>query len=95
MAVCDECGVENRDGAQFCSSCGAKIVQPEFLPPDKDNPFGLPNFGGNYPIFYAPTKIIPRRVRERLATGILKALLLPFLAAVVLIYILIHQLLAN
>lgn len=95
MAVCDECGVENRDGAQFCSSCGAKIVQPEFLPPDKDNPFGLPDFGGNPPLSFTPTKVIPRRVREKLTEGILRALLLPFLLALLVIYAVIHYFLSN
>jgi hypothetical protein len=95
MAVCDECDAENRDEAQFCSSCGSKLTKPEILPSDKNNPFGLPDFGGNYPFFYTPTKVIPKRIREKLAVQFSKRLLLPFLIGVVLIFALIRYLSSN
>jgi hypothetical protein len=95
MVVCDECDAENRDDAQFCASCGAKLVRPEPFPADKDNPFGLPDFGGNPPLSFTPTKVIPRRVREKLTESILRGLLLPLFIAVVLLCLLIHALLSN
>lgn len=96
MLACRKCGVENREGAQFCSSCGfglAEIGQQAL--PDNENPFGLPDFDGQYPMHYTPTRVIPRRIREKMTEGILKSLIGPFLIAVALIGAVICYLSSN
>ena len=93
MATCWKCGVDNRDEAKFCSSCGTEMSDEirVNIAPDNDNPFGLPDFGGRYPIIYTPTKVIPRRIHEKLTQGILARLLGPLLIAVVLTFLVIYS----
>jgi class 3 adenylate cyclase/tetratricopeptide (TPR) repeat protein len=35
MAACESCGLENRDGARFCDSCGTRLISPVDAPAEE------------------------------------------------------------
>jgi hypothetical protein len=90
MVVCQACMTENREDANFCSSCGLLLAGAEPDPREQSNPFGLP-MGANpkrgdprYPLIYPRPESVDEPAIEEFWAGILKRLWVPFAIAVAL-----------